>query len=336
MSLAVSSASSRNPLVSVIVPTYAREKLVRRCLRSLLAQDYPRFEVVVIDQDPARRLPELCPDEIGDERTVYLNFPQAGAAIARNRGIDTARGELLLFIDDDAHARPGWIAAYARLFEDHPEAGLASGKIEAEWEAPPPDWFPMEYVYLFGHYELDQGDEPLPPGHIPIACNMGGPAAAIRQAGGFDERFGFNRFRRRPHLAGEETMLGIQIERAGRDLYYCPDAVVGHHIPAGKLNRWPFLRRNFWEGVTVSEMNRALGRAGKLSDVLRWHLKEIVMASARFLLPGFENRYAHSEEQIRMLSLRRVMYSAGIIYGAAHSQIDMSYDPAQALRSQPR
>jgi|GEM_PF-2043952 len=332
MSAVRENSLNETPLVSVIVPTYGREQLVRRCLQSLLRQDYPHLEVVVIDQDPARRLPELFPDEIGDERTTYLNFPQAGAAIARNRGVETARGQLLLFIDDDAYAKPGWAEGYVRLFRDFPQAGLASGVILGEWEAPPPDWFPMEYAYLFGHYELDQDAGLLPEGQIPIACNMGGRAEAVRQAGGFDERFGYNRFRERPHLAGEETMLGLQIQRGGWGLYYCPDSVVGHHIPAGKTDRWPFLRRNFWEGVTVSEMNLALGQAGRFRDVARWHLKEMAMAAARCLLPNYEARYSMTAPQIRMMSLRRVFFSAGVIYGAMHSRLDMDYDPKSVLR----
>lgn len=331
MSSARFQLSSAEPFVSVVIPTYRREELVRRCLQSLLRQDYPNFELLVIDQDPQRRLETFCAAEIADNRTVYVNLPNAGLSSAKNHAVDIARGEICLFIDDDARARDGWIAAYAKTFRLHPEAGLAGGRDLGDWEAPPPEWFPLEYSYLVGHYDPDQGSGPLPPGHLPIGCNMGGRTELIRAAGGFDLRFGYNRFRKRPLLAGEDSLLGLRIKEAEWGLYYCADAIVDHSISARKISPGQFLKRNFWEGVTSIELRAAQGAPGSRLDYVRSQVPEIAKAAARCVLPGFQNRYALTSPQIRMMSLRRMAHGAGVLFGVFFSQID----PADRLEPMP-
>ena len=316
--------SSAEPMVSVVIPTYKREEMLRRCLQSLLRQDYPRFEVLVIDQDPERPLEALCAAEFADERTVCVNLPNAGLSAAKTHAVDLARGEICLFIDDDAHARDGWIAAYAETFWLHPLAGLAGGRDLGEWEAPAPEWFPLEYSYLIGHYDLDQKSGPLPPGHLPIGCNMGGRTKLIRAAGGFDPRFGYSRFRKRPLLAGEDSLLGLRIQQAGWELHYCAGATVDHSISARKISPRQFLKRNFWEGVTSIELRAAQGFPGRRLDYLRSQLPEIAMAGMRYLLPRYENRYALTSPQIRMMSLRRVAHASGVLFGALFPKIDPS------------
>ena len=326
--------SCAEPLVSVVIPTYRREELTRLCLQSILRQSYNRLEALVIDQDPAQRLPSVCAEEIADARVVYVNLPNAGLSAANNHAIKTARGEILLFIDDDARARHGWIEAYVQLFQRTPRAGLAGGRNLGDWESPPPSWFPAEYSYLIGHYDLERDSGPMPQGHLPIGCNMGGPTELIRSAGGFDLRFGYNRFRKRPLLAGEDSLLSLRIERAGWELHYCSGATVDHSISARKISKKQFLRRNFWEAVTSVELLSALGSPVPALGVLRSQAPEFAMATARYLLPGFENRYALAKPQIRMMAARRMAYSAGVIYGAWSSSVDgssQSEPPEQTL-----
>src|SRR5262245_47409787 len=86
-------------LVSVLVPTYNRSKLVRRAVESALAQSYRRLEVLVVDDgssDDTRQVIEGM-----DPRVRYIRQANAGVSAARNRGIAEARGEFVAFLDSD-------------------------------------------------------------------------------------------------------------------------------------------------------------------------------------------------------------------------------------------
>jgi GT2 family glycosyltransferase len=117
-------------LVSVIVRSFNRVPSLCNLLEALLGQDWPRFEVVVVEQSTqvpapaARRLEELA----ADPRVRILHHPPLGGAAARNVGVQRSRGSVLLFIDDDdlpVGAR--WIRDHLRPLED-PRCLGASGR----------------------------------------------------------------------------------------------------------------------------------------------------------------------------------------------------------------
>ena len=90
-----------DPLISIIVPTYNRADRIEKTLRSILDQDYQRIDVVVVDDASTDETEEVILG-IGDERIRYIKQSMnAGAAAARNRGLDEAKGEVIGFIDSD-------------------------------------------------------------------------------------------------------------------------------------------------------------------------------------------------------------------------------------------
>ena len=89
------------PLVSVIIPTYNRARLIEGSIRSVFAQDYPNIEVLVVDVGSVDDTEKVMAG-IRDERLRYLKQEKnRGAPAARNVGIREARGELLAFLDSD-------------------------------------------------------------------------------------------------------------------------------------------------------------------------------------------------------------------------------------------
>ena len=88
-------------LVSVVIPTLRRPALLIRAIRSVLAQTYPRFEIVVVVDGPDLATKEAL-DTIVDARLRPLQSPQRlGAAMARNLGVSQATGDWIAFLDDD-------------------------------------------------------------------------------------------------------------------------------------------------------------------------------------------------------------------------------------------
>jgi glycosyltransferase involved in cell wall biosynthesis len=98
------------PEISVIVPTRQRNHLLPRALRSLLAQTFPDFEVLVVDDNPPETrvatAPELEPFLADPKVRVLLHDTPRNAAAARNVALHAARGEWITFLDDDDAYQP--------------------------------------------------------------------------------------------------------------------------------------------------------------------------------------------------------------------------------------
>ncbi len=111
------------PLVSVIIPTYNRAPLVLRAVRSVLAQDYPRLEVIVVDDGSTDGTAELLESEVGDEIRV-IRQANAGVSTARNTGLATAKGDILGFLDSDDQWLPTKTTRQVDYLARHPEVGM--------------------------------------------------------------------------------------------------------------------------------------------------------------------------------------------------------------------
>lgn len=91
-----------NPKISIIVPIYKSEKFLRRCIDSILAQNYKNFELLLIDDGSPDASGAICDEYAStDERVRVYHKENGGVSSARNRGIELSRGEWLSFIDSD-------------------------------------------------------------------------------------------------------------------------------------------------------------------------------------------------------------------------------------------
>jgi GT2 family glycosyltransferase len=115
------------PFVSVIIPVYNDSDRLRLCLELLARQTYPqaRFEVLVIDNGSSPPVP----GEIAQGNVVLLREPRPGGFIARNVGIEAAKGGLLAFTDADCLPEEDWLASLVKAVPD--EGTLVAGPIEA-------------------------------------------------------------------------------------------------------------------------------------------------------------------------------------------------------------
>ena len=111
-------------LVSVILVVYNRASLVERAVRSVLAQTYRDFELIVVDDGSTDDTPRVL--EQFSERATILTRPHAGAYAARNAALRQARGEAIAFIDSDDVWLPRKLALQLPLLE-RPEVGLVFG-----------------------------------------------------------------------------------------------------------------------------------------------------------------------------------------------------------------
>lgn len=115
------------PLISVIVPLFGAERFIGDALGSLLVQDVPDWEAVVIDDGSTDRGPEIARAFAArDPRFRVISQPNAGLPAARNSGIDAARGRWLRFLDADDRVPPGGLRTLLEL-GDRASDGLVCG-----------------------------------------------------------------------------------------------------------------------------------------------------------------------------------------------------------------
>lgn len=249
--------------LSLIIATYNRARPLLEALESVVAQDAPPalWECVVVNNNSQDDTEARFADFAARHPDVALRMvrePRQGLSHARNCGIAAARGEYLAIIDDDERINPGFVAAYIRFFDTHPDAVAAGGRIIPEYPAGRPAWM-SRYVERPVANPLDLGDRVrlFPAGRIPGGGNMALRRTAVERYGGFDPALGRVGGRL---IGGEESDLFARLARAGERCWYVPDAVMWHIIPPEKLTDDYLARLAYNVGVSQQLRARRDGR----------------------------------------------------------------------------
>lgn len=115
-----------NPKVSVIVPVYNVEKLLQRCIDSILAQTFTDFELLLIDDGSKDKSGEICDEYAAkDSRIRVFHKQNGGVSTARNIGIDKAQGEWIYFVDSDDIVLPSALGTFCSLIYSDSELVMA-------------------------------------------------------------------------------------------------------------------------------------------------------------------------------------------------------------------
>ena len=220
---------------SVIVPTYNRPKSLLQTLGSLQEQTMPDFEILVIDNaaDPEIERMVATFNQTARVKARYIAHDSGGNSGARNRGALEARGELLVYTDDDLTFEPQWLLEYDRHFSAHPEMVAAGGCVKPLWEESPPEWL-LEYMgdaKVFGILALME-----PTTHFTLSnkgfffsCNMAIRRSVFDWTGFHPEMYGTQT------IGDGESGLNRDVARRGGLIGYVPDAIAYHHIPPSRM-----------------------------------------------------------------------------------------------------
>lgn len=218
------------PQVTIIVPTYNRSYFIERAFTALLRQNYPpdKLEIIAVDDgstDSTREILARLQNEYPAFR--YLAQANRGPAAARNLALRRARGEIILFTDDDCIADQNWVRELARGYE-HPAVGGVAGQIRY---VPPGN----NLANAIAAHANGKGQPLNDRGEIAffITANASFRRAALEQTGGFDAVF--------PHAAHEDLDLSDRVRQAGWQLRYADSALVHHHHHytfKGNLKKW--------------------------------------------------------------------------------------------------
>lgn len=207
------------PRISVVIPTYQRRALVLLTVQSLGAlRDAPPFEVVVVvDGSTDGTAPALRSLDTAFPLTV-VEQPNRGAASARNAGAGRARGELLLFLDDDMEADPFLLAEHERSHRSGADVVIGHMPLHPD----SPDTVISRAVGAWARSRRDRltrsgseiGVHDLLTGQISVS------AAAFKAVGGFDASF-----TRDGTFGGEDLDFGLRLIKAGHSVVFNPRAI---------------------------------------------------------------------------------------------------------------
>ena len=254
---------------SVIIPTYLREDLFPQALATATAQDFPAeaYEILVVDNAPIPRqeVRDLCLASTG--RTVrYIHEPRNGLHHARHAGARAARGEILVYIDDDVLCPPTWLAAITDPYQESCVA-MVGGKVMLRYEGTPPGWL-QEFQRALSALDMGEIPRAFTPYDSPVGCNISVRRSVLFECGGFNpDGFGD---RRLVYLRGDgECGLARKVHNAGLIVWYAPQAWLEHRVPAGRMTEEYIEWRSALSGIEAAYAGLRYGNMTTLHLLLQ-------------------------------------------------------------------
>lgn len=243
------------PTLSIVLLTYARDDAIQELLNHICPAiaDRDDVELVLVDNNPDEK--DRSGMLAGFNRPRFVKTGKnLGAALGRNRGIEAATGDYLLFIDDDAIIYPpDFVDRIIVLFERYRNAGILAFKSL--------DFYTQELI----REEFPHTNKRLSPNQPFKTFRFIGVANAARRE--VFEKTGL--YRPEFFYGGEEFDLAYRTIKAGYEIWYCPDIWVLHkHDPKGRLPSISAIERNYGNKLKVGFLH--LPRVVRLINLLAW------------------------------------------------------------------
>ncbi len=242
---------TRKTAFSIVIPTYHAQESLKECVGALLDQrvDEQGGEIIVVndggDDEICRRVVSLG----GGSRVRYLYQENKGPAAARNLGIENAKGDVVLFLDDDSLPTEGWFAATRKAWQRHADADGIGGYVASRVS----DGLCSRVNADFFNWFLDAQASGANPRFL-STCNGGYRKSTLMKVGKFDEGF--------KKASGEDRDLNLKIVREGGKLILDRSIIVYHDrvLPLGSFWR---KYRNY--GKAAYEIYERYPDEGKIS-----------------------------------------------------------------------
>lgn len=234
-SVADTTAAAGLPLVSVIIATHNRTHSLAACLASLAGLTYPNYEVIVVDNAPSTSETfDYIRDTLSSARIRYVREDIPGLAVAHNRGLLEARGDIVAFTDDDVRIDRHWLTEIVEGFALAADVGCVTGMIvPAELETPAQAWL-EQYGGFNKGFEVSMFNltdhrprNPLYPytaGVFGSGANMAFRRDVLQAIGGFDPALGAGS----KGVGGDDLAAFFDVVKHGYTLVYQPAAIVHH------------------------------------------------------------------------------------------------------------
>lgn len=255
-------------MISVVIPTRNRADLLAPALESILKQDLlsPRFEVLVIDNgstDDTQHVIDQYKVQLTNLTGLYA--PKLGLHSGRHAGMKAAKGDILVFADDDIEALPTWLSSIDAAFKD-PQVAMVGGNNYPLFLQTPPDWLNRIWhrptfrgyksITSLSVIEFTQPLQEISPYQI-WGCNFAIRKEVLLKAGGFHPDGmpkELIRFR-----GDGETHVSRYVAESGLKCVFHPGASVYHKVTPERMTHAYFRQRGFNQAcriLTLSFVNR--------------------------------------------------------------------------------
>ncbi len=215
--------------ISIIIPVYNSSRTLSRCLQSVFQQECTLpYEVIVIDNnstDNSREIATQYPVILQEEK-------KRGASPARNKGIKTAQGEIIVFLDSDCYAEKNWLQNLVEPLQQTTDIGTCGGNL---LPAPPQNILEeySSFRRILSQERVYKNERFSPP--FFLTANLAVRHSILEDIQGFDEEL----------VICEDADLCWRIQKKGWKLYYQKSAVVYHYHRTGFTS---FLKQTFSYG----------------------------------------------------------------------------------------
>jgi glycosyltransferase involved in cell wall biosynthesis len=263
--------------LSVIFCTYNREKYLYNALKSIAEQDFPPpdYEIVLVNNNSTDSTESICERFQADYPQIEFSYfleTNQGLSYARNRGIKESKGNILVFVDDDATVFDSYLLSIKSFFELHPAVAACGGPIVPVYETEKPEWLSHYTEQLIGG-ALYEGDK------IKLFRNGkypgGGNSAFRKEVFGKYGLFNVELGRKGTGLIGaEEKDLYDRLAKSGEVFFYLPQMGIHHYIPGKKLTESHFRELTYSIGkserIRTKSTSQKAYRCRIFSECKKW------------------------------------------------------------------
>lgn len=243
------SAASRKPRFSIVIPTYNRPESLRNCLSGIAAMTSEKsdFEVIVVDDCSDCDVTPVI-DMFKTDIDLYLlhHGENRGPASARNYGAYQARGEYLLFLDDDCVPCRDWLVSFGRRLENRLSTAVGGSSRNGLSRSFFSEAQQMLLDYLYDYYNKDPDNA-----RFCATNNLAVPRSEFLRTNGFDTSFRW--------AAGEDREFCERWLRSGATLFFIAEAPVYHQHAMGLVE---FLKLHFRYGRGAKRLRVRAASAG--------------------------------------------------------------------------
>jgi GT2 family glycosyltransferase len=118
------------PLISIVIPTFNAEKFIVKALKSVMKTNYPKFEVIIVDDQSTDKTQSLISKNFKNQIiTISKNKQKLLAAGSRNRGVELAKGEYIALLDHDIEVDPKWLKEAMKIFQKYNNVGTVQSRV---------------------------------------------------------------------------------------------------------------------------------------------------------------------------------------------------------------
>ena len=252
-------AIMNEPLVSIVIPTYARPERLRDCVAALARQTMPAddFEVVVVDDGSPEPVELPVAASPAGPVVRIVRQPNAGPSAARNRGVQESRGQLVALTDDDCLPAATWLETLVTAHRRCPDAlvgGVTFNGLDEDLFATTSQ---MIIDLVYEHFNADEASAFFLTSNN-ILCSR----AAYSELGGFDTSF--------TRAGAEDRDFCDRWRTSGRPLQMVPSATIEHRH-AQTLGQFFGLHYRYGRGAYLYQAKRRLRGSGTMAQDMHFH-----------------------------------------------------------------